>query len=648
MSPGPRRACGRGPPPTPTRTPRSTGWCARCRASSARSPAGRRPTSNRPVSATPSPGSSSGGRSVASGATTAGRSPASCRWRSPISWPNPSRPTRSRPPSPGGESSTPRWGRGRRARRRSCWPIRPATTGAPPARRSSRAAGPGRWRRPSRRPPGKPASRSGPVPRSPTSPHGTGGRPASSWPAGDELTARAVVAGIDPKRALTGLADPVAIGPSLLWRAANIRTPGTVAKVNLVLSGLPVFPAAAGDARLLRGRILIAPGIDAMERAHDAAKYGRYSDAPMMEATIPSLADPSLVEGAAPGTHVMSVIVQATPYTLRDQGWDDARDAFGDLVVKALDGYAPGLAGLVTARQVLTPLDLERDYGLTGGHPMHGEHGLDQFFLWRPLLGHARYRIGLDGPLPGGCRRPSRRRGHRSERPERRARDRRGPEEATVLRVSSAFRRSSRPRLERRPTGMSHLHGRRRLAGSLRCARRVSRPGGLRDVRGDRRPDARPRRRPPPHRRRSPWPRRATRRRPPPCRPRRTSPGRWSTSPIPAVSARSPTSSRYRARSSPSAPAERPANAGIAQSSSDGGATWASEPLPGTAHAIGRSTAWGDRVLTLGDGDGDCAHPSVTAIWIRDAAGALDRPRRSIRSCAPAGSPRPRRPASTR
>jgi phytoene dehydrogenase-like protein len=220
---------------------------------------------------------------------------------------------------------------------------------------------------------------------------------------GDELTARAVVAGIDPKRALTGLADPVAIGPSLLWRAANIRTPATVAKVNLVLSELPAFPAAAGDARLLRGRILIAPGIDAMERAHDAAKYGRYSDAPMMEATIPSLADPSLVEGAAPGTHVMSVIVQATPYTLRDQGWDDARDAFGDLVVAALDGYAPGLAGLVTARQVLTPLDLERDYGLTGGHPMHGEHGLDQFFLWRPLLGHARYRIGLTGLYLAGA-----------------------------------------------------------------------------------------------------------------------------------------------------------------------------------------------------------------------------------------------------
>jgi phytoene dehydrogenase-like protein len=220
---------------------------------------------------------------------------------------------------------------------------------------------------------------------------------------GEELSARAVVAGIDPKRALTRLADPVAIGPSLLWRAGNIRTPGTVAKVNLVLASLPTFPAAGNDPRLLRGRIVIAPGIDAMERAHDAAKYGRPSDEPIMEATIPSLADPSLVEGAAPGTQVMSVIVQSAPYALREGTWDDAREPFGDLVVKTLDGYAPGLAGLVTTRQVLTPLDLERDYGLTGGHPMHGEHGLDQFFLWRPLLGHARYRLALDGLYLAGA-----------------------------------------------------------------------------------------------------------------------------------------------------------------------------------------------------------------------------------------------------
>ncbi len=125
-----------------------------------------------------------------------------------------------------------------------------------------------------------------------------------------------------PKQTLTRLADPVAVGPNLLWRAGNIRTPGTVAKVNLALAGLPRFTAASGEdgAALLRGRIVIAPAIDAMERAHDDAKFGRASADPIMEATIPSLADPSLVDGAPEGTHVMSVIVQSTPRTLRGHG----------------------------------------------------------------------------------------------------------------------------------------------------------------------------------------------------------------------------------------------------------------------------------------------------------------------------------------
>lgn len=220
---------------------------------------------------------------------------------------------------------------------------------------------------------------------------------------GDELDAPVVVAAIDPKQVLTRLADPVAVGPSLFWRADNIRTPGATAKVNLVLAGIPRFTAAGGDGALVRGRIVIAPGIDPLERAHDAGKFGRPSEHPVMEATIPSLADPSLVEGAQPGTQVMSVIAQSAPYQLRDGTWDATREAFGDLVVRTLDEYAPGLATTVVARQVLTPLDLEREYGLTGGHPMHGEHGLDQFFLWRPLLGHARYRLGLDGLYLAGA-----------------------------------------------------------------------------------------------------------------------------------------------------------------------------------------------------------------------------------------------------
>ncbi|MEO8274369.1 MAG: NAD(P)/FAD-dependent oxidoreductase [Chloroflexota bacterium] len=233
---------------------------------------------------------------------------------------------------------------------------------------------------------------------------------------GTEIAAGCVVSGADPKRTIIDLLDPVAVGPSLGWRAGNIRQPGVVAKVNLALKKLPVFPAAAGDEALLRGRIVLAPGIDAMERAFDASKYGRWGESLVLEATIPSLADPSLVEGAKAGTHVMSVIAQYAPYELRGHGegrpagdWNEARESFGDGVIRALEAVAPGIGALVTHRQVLTPVDLERQFGLTGGHPLHAEQGLDQFFVWRPLLGHARYRIGLErlylcgsGAHPGG------------------------------------------------------------------------------------------------------------------------------------------------------------------------------------------------------------------------------------------------------
>ncbi|HEV2006035.1 MAG TPA: NAD(P)/FAD-dependent oxidoreductase, partial [Candidatus Limnocylindrales bacterium] len=216
---------------------------------------------------------------------------------------------------------------------------------------------------------------------------------------GEEIPARSVVSGADPKRTLLDLLDPVALGPSLGWRAGNIRTPGVVAKVNLALRGLPRFTAAADDERLLHGRILVAPGIDAMERAFDASKYGRWSEAPILEATIPSIVDPSLVDGAPAGTHVMSVIAQYAPYGLDASlgSWDDNREAFGDAVIEVLETVAPGIGDLVSHRQVLTPVDLESRFGLTGGHPMHGEPGLDQFYLWRPLLGHARYRLAVAG-----------------------------------------------------------------------------------------------------------------------------------------------------------------------------------------------------------------------------------------------------------
>jgi phytoene dehydrogenase-like protein len=228
---------------------------------------------------------------------------------------------------------------------------------------------------------------------------------------GDEIAARAVVGGIDPKRLLRDLVDPVALGPSLGWRVGNIRQPGVVAKVNFALTLAPQFPAAGLHRDTwLRGRIVIAPGIDAIERAFDASKYGRASETPILEATIPSLVDPSLVEGARTGTQVMSVIAQYAPYALRDGSWDDTtRKALGDSVQAVIESVAPGFGKLVTAREILTPVDLERDYGLTGGHPLHVEAGLDEWFAWRPMLGHARYRMPLSrlylcasGAHPGG------------------------------------------------------------------------------------------------------------------------------------------------------------------------------------------------------------------------------------------------------
>lgn len=220
---------------------------------------------------------------------------------------------------------------------------------------------------------------------------------------GEEVTARVVVSATDPKRTLLALLDPAALGPQLAWRASNLRLPGVVAKVNLALDDLPSFGRNGGDdaAARLRGRIVFAPGIDALERAFDASKYGRVSDEPYLEATIPTLVDPSL---ASDGRHVMSVLAQYVPYHRRDGSWDDGeRDALGDAVLRRLEEYAPGISRSVAARQVLTPLDLERDYGLTEGHPFHGEPGLDQIFAWRPLLGYARYRLPLEGLYLAGA-----------------------------------------------------------------------------------------------------------------------------------------------------------------------------------------------------------------------------------------------------
>jgi phytoene dehydrogenase-like protein len=210
---------------------------------------------------------------------------------------------------------------------------------------------------------------------------------------GEEIPARVVASAADPKETLLRLVDPEVLGPTLRWRASNIRMPGCTAKVNLALSGVPAFSGVESPQQL-HGRIVIAAGIDHLEQGADAAKYGRMSDHPYLEATIPSLVDPTL---ATDGRHAMSVIAQWAPYRLRQGTWETEREGLGDLVVKTLESYAPGLSNLILGREVLTPPDLERDFGLTAGHVLHGEPGLDQIFGWRPLLGFARYRMPIDG-----------------------------------------------------------------------------------------------------------------------------------------------------------------------------------------------------------------------------------------------------------
>jgi phytoene dehydrogenase-like protein len=207
---------------------------------------------------------------------------------------------------------------------------------------------------------------------------------------GSEIEARAVVSAIDPKQTFLKLCDPIDLAPEFLWRMRNYRTQGTVAKLNLALSALPAFTGVAEDA--LTARVRIAPDIDYLERAFDHAKYGRYSTEPYIELTIPTLLDPSLAPG---GKHVLSAYVQFAPYKLRDTTWDQEGPGLARAALDTLERYAPGLRSLIVDQQVITPLDLERTYGFTGGHIFHGELALDQMLSMRPLLGWGHYRAPI-------------------------------------------------------------------------------------------------------------------------------------------------------------------------------------------------------------------------------------------------------------
>jgi phytoene dehydrogenase-like protein len=214
---------------------------------------------------------------------------------------------------------------------------------------------------------------------------------------GEEISAHAVASGADPRTTLLGLVDASELGPGVADRVRGYRCTGSAAKVNLALSRLPRFAALAAegnDTAALTGRIHIGPGIDDLERAFDAAKYGAVSERPTLDVTIPSLLDDSL---APSGAHVMSIHAQFAPYALRTGSWATGREELVRRVVQTLAEYAPDIEQTIVAHTALTPVDLEATYGLAGGHLLHGEPSLDQLYVLRPLLGWAGYRTPIAG-----------------------------------------------------------------------------------------------------------------------------------------------------------------------------------------------------------------------------------------------------------
>jgi phytoene dehydrogenase-like protein len=223
---------------------------------------------------------------------------------------------------------------------------------------------------------------------------------------GDEISAPVVVANTDAKRTFLKLVEPTYLDPLFLLQVDNIRSRGTVAKINLALDALPKFQNSNDQSADLAGVIQIGPTLDYLERAADDAKYGRFSKQPFLEITIPSIADPTI---SPAGKHVMSVWMQSAPFRLRESNWNDQRDSLGETAVNVIEEYAPGFKSSILHRQVLTPLDLQETYGLTGGHLYHAEMALDQTFFMRPVPGWARYHTPIEnlflcgsGTHPGG------------------------------------------------------------------------------------------------------------------------------------------------------------------------------------------------------------------------------------------------------
>jgi phytoene dehydrogenase-like protein len=209
---------------------------------------------------------------------------------------------------------------------------------------------------------------------------------------GDELLADVVSSSVDPHLTFLKMIEPGNLPDEFLEEVRRYKFRGSSGKVNLALDALPDFKCMRGAGPHLRGAISISPAVDYMERAYDDAKYGDYSRRPYIDMVIPTLTDPSV---APPGKHILSCFVQYAPYKLREGTWDEKREAFGDNVIDTIAEYAPNLKNIIIGRQVLTPLDMEREFGLTEGNIFQGELTLEQLFFLRPVPGWAQYRTPI-------------------------------------------------------------------------------------------------------------------------------------------------------------------------------------------------------------------------------------------------------------
>ncbi|MFN7977884.1 MAG: NAD(P)/FAD-dependent oxidoreductase [Vicinamibacterales bacterium] len=212
---------------------------------------------------------------------------------------------------------------------------------------------------------------------------------------GDEIQADVVVSSVDPRLTFERFMNPKDLPGEFMEGVRRYKYRGSSGKVNMALDALPDFTCRPGEGEHLRGAISISPSVDYMERAYDQAKHGAFSERPYIDIVIPTLSDSSL---APPGKHVMSCFVQYAPYHLKPGDvWDDARrEAFGDAVVNAIAEHAPNIRNIIRHRQVLTPLDIERTFGLSEGNIFQGELSLEQLFFLRPVPGWAQYATPID------------------------------------------------------------------------------------------------------------------------------------------------------------------------------------------------------------------------------------------------------------